>query len=130
IFHTDSYIAGTHPILGAMELPYLYDSRDGYIENAKRGTPIFEKINEELAKQNLYMLATTAGFIEHIWTVDKPIRSPEDLRGLRIRTPGLIESKFLEELGGSTTTLSSAELYEALERGTIDGLVAYVGTIP
>ena len=130
IFHTDSYLTGSLPILGAMELPYLYPTRDGYIANSQRDTEMFELINRELAKQNVFMLATTAGFIEHLWTVERPIRTPDDLKGLRIRTAGLIESKFLEELGGSSTTLSSAELYEALERGTIDGLMSYVGTIP
>lgn len=130
IFHTDSYLTGSLPILGAMELPYLFDSREGYIENTQRDTELYALINQELAKDNVFMLATTAGFIEHLWTVDRPIRSPDDLAGMRVRTAGLIEARFIEELGGSTTTLSSAELYEALDRGTIDAVMSYLGTIP
>ena len=64
-----------------------------------------------------------------LFTVDRPVAEPGDLRGLRIRTAGHVEGEMVKSLGGAPVSMSSAELYEALERGTIDGMVSYLGTI-
>jgi TRAP-type C4-dicarboxylate transport system substrate-binding protein len=75
-------------------------------------------------------LGTMPTTFQWIWTADKPITTPEDLEGMRIRVAGPLEGRTVEALGGSPVTMSSAEIYEALERGTIDGLISYIGTIP
>jgi len=49
----------------------------------------------------------------------KPITKLEDFRGLRIRFAG-IGGKVLEELGASVTMIPGGEIYQALERQTID----------
>ena len=36
----------------------------------------------------------------------------------------------VKALGGASTTLPTAELYEALKRGTVDGAMCYIGTVP
>ncbi|MFA4909769.1 MAG: TRAP transporter substrate-binding protein [Desulfobacteria bacterium] len=131
IFHTDSYIMGTLPILGILELPFLYDDLESKVKNTAIGSPLYKLINEELAKKNIFMI--TAGITlppEHIWTNTRPIRKPDDLKGLRIRIAGRIEAMVIKTLGGASTTMSSAEVYEALARGTVDGVMCYLGTIP
>lgn len=54
-------------------------------------------------------------------TVSKPIRTTQDLQGLRLRVSGLEQGKLLEKLGGSQVTLAGGEIYQSLERGVIDG---------
>ncbi len=52
----------------------------------------------------------------------RPIRTPKDLEGLRIRTmdtPAHME--LVKALGGSPTPISWMELYSALETGIVDG---------
>ncbi len=49
----------------------------------------------------------------------KPIDKPEDLKGLRMRFFGL-GALVMEELGVSTSLLSSKEIFPALEKGAID----------
>ncbi|HUF56161.1 MAG TPA: TRAP transporter substrate-binding protein [Thermohalobaculum sp.] len=49
----------------------------------------------------------------------EPIESLEDYQGLKIRFAGL-GGKVLEKLGASVTMLPGGELYQALEKGTID----------
>lgn len=128
IFHTDSYITGTLPIFGIVELPFLYKDQEDLSKKTRIGTPLYNLINEELAKKNLFMIATMALPPEHIWA-KKPMKSPADFKGQRIRTAGLIEAKFIEAMGGASTTLSSGELYDALKKGTVDGLISYPGTV-
>lgn len=129
IFHTDSYIMGTHPILGIIELPFLYESMEDASKKLRIGSPLYELINQELAKKNIFMLATLPAIPQYIWTTNKPVRKPEDLKGLRIRTAGRVEATVIKTLGGASTTTPSAELYESLQRGTVDGALCYWGTV-
>ncbi len=52
---------------------------------------------------------------------NKEINSLEDLKGLKMRTPGFA-GEVMSELGVAVTNLPPGELYTALERGTIDAL--------
>ncbi len=56
------------------------------------------------------------------YTKDRPIRTPSDLRGLKIRvqeSPNFI--RMVNLLGGSATPISWGELYTALQQGVVDG---------
>ncbi|MFC0198911.1 TRAP transporter substrate-binding protein DctP [Paracoccus rhizosphaerae] len=54
-------------------------------------------------------------------TVSQPIRTLEDLQGLRLRLSGLEQGKLLEKLGGNQVSMAGGEIYQSLERGVIDG---------
>jgi len=51
----------------------------------------------------------------------EPIRNLDDLKGKRLRLSGLEQGKVLEALGGNQVSIAGHELYQALERGVIDG---------
>ena len=55
----------------------------------------------------------------------KEINSLEDLKGMKMRTPGFA-GEVMSELGVAVTNIPPGELYSALERGTIDA-VEWVG---
>jgi len=58
----------------------------------------------------------------HFTTVDTPIRTPDDLDGVRMRFPG--SPQYLlnaEALGATATEVAYEELYLALQNGTVDG---------
>ena len=52
---------------------------------------------------------------------NEPITSLEDLQGKRLRVSGLEQGRILERLGGSQVSMAGGEIYQALERGVIDG---------
>lgn len=54
-------------------------------------------------------------------TVSKPVRTLDDLKGLRLRLSGLEQGKVLEKLGGNQVSMAGGEIYQSLERGVIDG---------
>ncbi|MCJ7813618.1 TRAP transporter substrate-binding protein [bacterium] len=56
------------------------------------------------------------------YTKDKPIESPADMKGLKIRVMKSITSvNMIKALGGSPTPISWGELYTALQQGVVDG---------
>lgn len=56
------------------------------------------------------------------YTKDRPIRTPTDLRGLKIRVMKSITSvNMVQALGGSATPIPWGELYTALQQGVVDG---------
>jgi len=56
------------------------------------------------------------------YTIDKPIYSPDDLKGLKIRVMKSITAmEMVKALGGSPTPISWGELYTALQSGVVDG---------
>lgn len=68
--------------------------------------------------------------VRHITTARTPVRTPDDLVGLKIRTPeipGFI--KAIEVIGGTPTPLSFADLYLALKQRVVDGQENPMGVI-
>jgi len=56
------------------------------------------------------------------YTRDTPVRTPEDLKGLKIRVmKSQTSMRMVEALGGSPTPISFGELYTALQQGVVDG---------
>ena len=129
VFTTSSYVSSTYPVLGACELPFNNDGVDQTLRALEVGGPLYSLFNEELGKKQLHVVSSMPTSVEWIWTMDKPIRKPADMEGLRIRTAGEVEGQTVKALGGSPVSMSSSEVYQALQRGTIDGMISYLGTV-
>lgn len=129
VVQTSSYVSTSYPILGVYELPFVNEGFEQIRKALAYDSPLSRLINENLRPRGLFSLGAMPTTQEWLFTVDRPIEKPEDVRGLRIRTAGHVEGQTIRALGGSPVSLSSAELYEALERGTIDGMVSYMGTV-
>ena len=129
IFQTSSYVSSTFPVLGAMELPFITQDYPRLRRAIAPGGPQHTLINRTLAAKGVRILGGMPTTFEYLWTVDRPIRTPEDVRGLRLRVAGEIEGETVKALGGAPVSMGSAEVFEALERRTIDGMVSYVGTV-
>lgn len=80
-----------------------------------------ELANEVYAKHNIeVMLGGNTGIQMGGW-FRKEIKSVEDLKGLKMRIPGF-GGKVMAGVGVVSTNIATGELYQALERGTIDAL--------
>lgn len=73
--------------------------------------------------EGLRVLAVQGGSLPGIITRDKPIHSLEDLRGMRIRVPSEL-LPVMRELGADPINVPMGEVYSALAKGVIDGVVA------
>lgn len=103
----------------ALNLPYIFTSADHYFD------VLSGKIGDDI-------LAASAdkGFIGLTYYVEgarsfyanKPIQSPADLKGMKIRVqPSPSAVRMVELLGGNPTPISWGELYSALQQGVVDG---------
>ena len=89
----------------------------------KIGSPLAKLQNEVLKKKNLFQLGTSGAIPEYLWTRNKKVRKPEDMKGLKIRVAGKVEAKVIQILGASPVTMPSAEVAQALQRGVVDGVL-------
>ena len=102
-------------------LPYLFASTEAYhhvMDDESITGPIFDSTQKAGFTAVTWLDAGTRNF----YTVDKPINSPADLRGLKIRvqqSPTNVEMMRL--LGGSATPMGFGDVYTALQSKIIDG---------
>lgn len=115
-----TFVMGTYPITGVLSLPLLFDSVDHFVKALEMDSPLYNFLNEELKKKNIYTIFGPGDMREILWTKTE-VRKPEDVKGLKIRTPGVLQAKEIEAYGGTPVTMPSSELYMALKTGVVDG---------
>jgi TRAP-type C4-dicarboxylate transport system substrate-binding protein len=81
----------------------------------------FPEVKAEYPGVKMLWLHVTPG--TKIITRKKPVRSLEDLKGLKIRVSGTTAVKIGKALGFTPVSMSMGDLYLALEKGVIDGVV-------
>lgn len=84
-----------------------------------------DQFERELA--GLKVLAVQGGALPGIITRDKPIRSLDDLSGMRLRAPAEL-LPVLRELGVDAVTMPMGDVYSSLAKGVLDGVVAPLDT--
>jgi TRAP-type transport system periplasmic protein len=114
-------IASFLPQLSVIEAPYLW--RDAEHLKKLASAPIFASLNEALvAKRKMRMLAVTYYGKRHVTTGSKPVNTPADLVGLKLRVPPVdVFRAMVEAWGAKATPIAFAELYLALSQRAVDG---------
>ncbi len=89
------------------------------------GAGIFYSIlRPQFEKDNIHLISSLNYATTYAIITNKPVHTLEDYKGLRIRSSGKSLGAFLESLGAKATVLTSADVYLALQRGTIDGALS------
>jgi TRAP-type mannitol/chloroaromatic compound transport system substrate-binding protein len=79
-----------------------------------------ELAQELYGKYGLVWIPHGVTGIECGMRTNKPVKSVEDYKGIKMRQCGRIQSTILNDLGGSAIFIGGADIYLALSRGTID----------
>jgi tripartite ATP-independent transporter DctP family solute receptor len=129
--NTDSARLGNYiPGIAIMNGPYFANTLEEVLKVKK--TPTVKAWVDELAKKyGLKVVSFTwvQGY-RHFFT-NKPIRKPEDLKGMRIRTPPApIWQESVRALGATPVALPFGEMYPALQQKAIDGVELVYNNIP
>ncbi|MFB3131825.1 MAG: TRAP transporter substrate-binding protein, partial [Rhodothermales bacterium] len=113
-------LEGFAPLYKVLSLPYLF--RD----EAHRFAVLEGEIGRRLLLDGEQYWLRGLTFYDagsrSFYTKERPIRTPDDLAGLKIRTlESATQVQMVNQLGGSATPISWGELYTALQQGVVDG---------
>jgi TRAP-type C4-dicarboxylate transport system substrate-binding protein len=86
--------------------------------------PLGEMLADSLERKvNTKLLNfTTAGDVDVMACKTKQLKTPNDLRGLKFRVSSQSDAASCKALGGTPVIIAGAEMYMALQRGTVDGI--------
>ncbi len=111
-----------------VQLPYIFKQETSEAQNEFLNKlfemPRMKNIAEKAAEtSNIRALSLNFFYgMRHVTTKDRQIKTPEDLKGLKIRTMNSpIGRAPMEILGASVTPMAFPEVYTALQMGVIDG---------
>ena len=105
---------------GLFEMPYLVRDREhmGRIEREI----VWPRLAPDAEQRGYQLLAVWENGFRHITNDRRPIRVPEDLQGIKLRTPrGRWRVRLFQTFGANPTPMSLAETFIALQTGVIDG---------
>ena len=110
------------PALKIFDMPFLFRD-EAHMIAVLRG-PVLQDIAEIVATSGIRLLGVYNVGGRHIMS-NKPVRTMDDLKGLKIRT---MQSKYhmaaFNAFGANATPISYAELYSSLQTGVVDGAEA------
>jgi len=105
---------------GLFEMPYLVKSRDHMARIEKE--LFWSKLAPAAEAKGYKILAVWENGFRHITNNLRPINTPEDLQGIKLRTPkGEWRVKMFQSYGANPTPMSFSEVFTALQTGVIDG---------
>jgi TRAP-type transport system periplasmic protein len=129
--NTDAARMGNYvPGIAVMNGPYFAETLEDVAKLRKAPTVV--KWNQELADKfgfKVLSFSWVQGY-RHFFT-NKAIRKPDDLKGLRIRTPPApIWQESIRSLGATPVAMAFTEMYPGLQQRAIDGVELVYNNIP
>ena len=110
-----------NPDFVVFNLPYTFDSQE-HQRKTVNDPEITGDLFKSIEDKNVSVLAGFHGGIRNVYNSKKPINTPEDLKGMKIR---VIESdtnlRMMELMGGSGTPMGQGEVYTAIQSGVLAG---------
>jgi TRAP-type C4-dicarboxylate transport system substrate-binding protein len=118
-----AYVGDRMPLTGVVELPGMFDTScqgtAAYNAVAQPGTALY-KSDYEPNKVHRLLSYTTAPY--RLLTSRKPVKSPDDFKGMKLRTNGGAMELMANELGAVSVRMSALDIYQSFSRGTLDGV--------
>ena len=113
-------VAGFVPEFDLFSLPYLLRDTDHF--KAVVTGPVGAQFSDLAEQRGMKILAWFDNGYRNVFNKVRPVVTPEDMSGLKIRvmeSPLMVNT--VNAMGGSATPMSYSELYTALEQGVLDG---------
>jgi len=107
-------------IFGVFEMPYLVKDRQ-HMQRIEKEL-FWSKFEPEVEKKGLKVLAVWENGYRHITNNKRPINTPADLDGIKLRVPeGKWRVKMFKAYGANPSPMKFSEVFTALQTGVMDG---------
>jgi tripartite ATP-independent transporter DctP family solute receptor len=108
------------PVFTALELPFVFDN-SAHVFRTMDG-PVLEWVAPLAEKQGFVLLRNWEYGFRNLTNSIRPINTPADVKGLKIRTPPELQLQAaMEALGAYVQAIAFPELYLALAQKVVDG---------
>lgn len=102
------------------DMPFLVKDRD-HLKRLDQEI-IMKDLAEGIGDKGLRIVSTWENGFRHITNNERPIETPEDLNGLKLRTPqSEWRTRMFETWGANPTPMAFSEVFVALQTGVVDG---------
>ncbi|SMC87249.1 TRAP-type C4-dicarboxylate transport system, substrate-binding protein [Desulfocicer vacuolatum DSM 3385] len=117
-YATLSWTPGRFPLTDVLSSPIVCPAKWKGVE---AGMAMHDKLLHSEFK-DVKVLHINNCVMAHLWTTRK-VTSLEDLKGMKIRSPGGLQTKAIEALGATPIFMPLGDVYLSMETGVIDGVV-------
>jgi len=117
-YATLTWTPGRFPLSDVLSLPAA-------IQDKKTATDIGNAVRDRALRgefPDVVVIELNPCINSHLWTAE-PIQSLEDVQDLRIRSPGGLQTRCIEAIGAEPIFMPLDSVREAMENGSIDGIV-------
>ena len=123
VFGLPGYTASNFPKTLLAELPGVITAETG----TERLLANLDKLSDEYRRVVLVGLWNNAPNL--LFMAEKPVRSLDDLKGLKIRVPSRNAGLVVEAWGASPVSMPAPDIYNAMQTGVIDGAMIDATTL-
>ncbi len=114
------FLSAYDPFLNIFELPYLY--KDHFHSYRVFDGSVGEDVKKRIERGDFKVLAFWEAGLRHLTNSRRPVKTPEDLKGLKIRVPqAKVSMDALSAMGATPVAMAFPELYSALQQRVVDG---------
>ncbi len=115
-------------VMMVFDLPYLFETREDAV--AVLDSEIGQEMLDSLESINLIGLAFWENGYRHVTNGTKEVRTPDDIKGMKIRTmENETHMNSFRAWGADPTAMAWGEVYTALQQKTLDGSEVPLATI-
>jgi tripartite ATP-independent transporter DctP family solute receptor len=120
IYTGTSFAGSIHKPLAISGAPFML--RDFNHWKAYRDGKLFRDIAKGYEDKTRHKVIALTYYGERMVTANKEIKKPEDMKGLKLRVPPApLYLMLTKSVGANATPIAFAEVYLALQQGTVDG---------
>jgi TRAP-type C4-dicarboxylate transport system substrate-binding protein len=117
-YFTATWTPGRFPLTDVLSLASWVDGKDIATDI---GNAMYQRVlNQEFP--GVKMVELNGCIQSFLWT-KKPVRTLEDARGLKVRSPGGHQTNYIKAIGAEPVFMALGDVYLAMETGTVDGIV-------
>ena len=120
IYTGAAFVGGVHKPLSISNAPYIFRNFDHW--KAYRASKLFQGLATGYGQRTGHNIVALTYYGERHLTSNKEVKGPDDLKGMKLRVPQApLYVLFAKIYGANPTPIAFAEVYLALQQGTVDG---------